>query len=304
MSVRGSAAGARPCGYFGRMPRFALLVGFALVAVLTWASPAFAGTVFSNSTPIVLPADTPATGDGLGPATPFPSNVTVAGMPGPFAGLTVTLANVNHTFPDDIDMLLVSPTGERTLLMSDVGGAADVNGVTLTFDDAAPVLPDSAAIATGTFRPTNFNTGDTFEAPAPAGPYPDPQGLSRFFDNNPNGTWSLYVRDDVGGDTGNVNGGWSLDVDQRPIAVADTATVSEDAGPEPIDVVANDTDADGGPKQVASVSGAANGRRGSRAPARSPTSPTPTTATSPGPSPQTTSPTRSTAARPPPWRSR
>lgn len=42
-------------------------------------------------------------------------------------------------------------------------------------------------------------------------------------------------------------------VDDPPVAVADSATVSEDV-PTPIDVLANDTDIDGGPKTVVSVS--------------------------------------------------
>jgi hypothetical protein len=51
-----------------------------------------------------------------------------------------------------------------------------------------------------------------FPAPAPAGPYPDPQLLSVFNGLNPNGTWSLYVLDDTGFDVGSLTGGWSLTV--------------------------------------------------------------------------------------------
>ena len=43
------------------------------------------------------------------------------------------------------------------------------------------------------------------------------------------------------------------DVDDPPVAVDDTTTVVEDAAPTAIDVLANDTDTDGGPKNVASV---------------------------------------------------
>jgi ELWxxDGT repeat protein len=42
-------------------------------------------------------------------------------------------------------------------------------------------------------------------------------------------------------------------VDQAPVAVDDAATVDEDAGATEIDVLANDTDPDGGPKLVESV---------------------------------------------------
>ncbi len=39
----------------------------------------------------------------------------------------------------------------------------------------------------------------------------------------------------------------------------DTATVTEDSGRDPVDVLANDTDPDGGPKTIASVTQPANG---------------------------------------------
>ena len=48
-------------------------------------------------------------------------------------------------------------------------------------------------------------------------------------------------------------------VDDNPVAVADAATVVEDSGANAINVLANDTDIDGGPKSVASVTQPANG---------------------------------------------
>src|SRR5206468_758039 len=48
-------------------------------------------------------------------------------------------------------------------------------------------------------------------------------------------------------------------VDDPPVAVADAATVVEDSGANAINVLANDTDVDGGPKSIASVTQPANG---------------------------------------------
>lgn len=48
-------------------------------------------------------------------------------------------------------------------------------------------------------------------------------------------------------------------VDDPPTAVDDSATVTEDSGSNAIDVLANDTDPDGGPKTVQSVTQPANG---------------------------------------------
>jgi hypothetical protein len=94
--------------------------------------------------------------------------------------------------------------------MSDAGGGTDAVNANLTFDDAAPGI--GATVVTGAFSPTNIGAGDLFPAPAPAGPYPDPQQLSVFNGLDPNGTWSLYVVDDAGTDTGSLTGGWSLSI--------------------------------------------------------------------------------------------
>jgi subtilisin-like proprotein convertase family protein len=165
-------------------------------------------TTIANAAPILIPA----TGTS-GPAAPYPSTINVSGITDPVTKVTVTLKNMNHTFPDDIDVLLVGPGGQKLLLMSDAGGSADIVNNTYTFDDAAAAtLSDVGPLASGTFKPSNFATGDTFPAPAPVGPYPDPQLLSVFNGVNPNGTWSLFVFDDVGGDVGNINLGWELNI--------------------------------------------------------------------------------------------
>ena len=69
-------------------------------------------------------------------------------------------------------------------------------------------MPDSTQILSGTYRPANYGTGDTFPAPAPAPPYGSL--LADFNGINPNGKWQLFVTDDAGGDSGNIAGGWSL----------------------------------------------------------------------------------------------
>jgi len=123
----------------------------------------------------------------------------------------VTLNGLSHTFPDDVDVLLVSPSGQKVVIMSDAGGGTDVTGVTLTLDDAAATaLPDGTVLTTGTFRPANYAPAETFPAPAPAPPYAATAALSNFNGTNPNGTWSLYVFDQFAGDVGSFAGGWSL----------------------------------------------------------------------------------------------
>jgi CSLREA domain-containing protein len=125
---------------------------------------------------------------------------------------------LTHTFPDDVDVILEGPQGQRAMLMSDAGGGADVSGVNLTFDPtSANALPDETALSAGAFRPANYGNSasvftDTFPAPFPA---PNtltaaPADLNVFNLTDPNGTWKLYVVDDAGQDTGTISGGWFL----------------------------------------------------------------------------------------------
>ena len=60
------------------------------------------------------------------------------------------------------------------------------------------------------------------------------------------------------GPTGTIHAG-NFDRDDPPVAVDDNATVAEDSGANPINVTANDTDPDGGPKTITAASDPANG---------------------------------------------
>ena len=163
-------------------------------------------SAFSNPASISIPA----TGTS-GIAAPYPSTIAVAGMTGPVSKVVVKLTNFNHTFPDDVDILLVGPSGEKVVIMSDVGGGTDAVNVTLTLDDAAVSgLPDAGPLVSGTFRPTNIGAVDTFPAPAPPAPYAGV--LSAFNGTTPNGTWSLFAVDAFSLDAGSLMGGWELTI--------------------------------------------------------------------------------------------
>src|SRR5439155_6275873 len=101
------------------------------------------------------------------------------------------------------------PQGQNVVLMADAGGGQPVTNLNLTFDDnAANVLGEFDPLASGTYRPGNLGSGDSFPAPAPAGPIG--AGLYTFRGANPNGTWSLYVLDDAPADRGSIGRGWVL----------------------------------------------------------------------------------------------
>lgn len=170
---------------------------------------------FSNTTSISVP------GSGtFGIGNPYPSNISVNGVGTTTEKVTVTLRNISHSYPSDIDVLLVSPTGRKFILMSDVIGGSDMNGQTYTFDDAAAALISNTGTppSSGTFRPTNYGVTEAFTAPAPAAPYLSPASggsdtlASAFGGDDPNGTWSLYAMDDSSTDSGQFAGGWSITV--------------------------------------------------------------------------------------------
>ncbi len=174
--------------------------------------------VFTNSNPITINDRTANTNPpGLGSL--YPSNIAVAGLSGTITQVKATLNGLTHTFPDDVDVLLVGPGGQRTILMSDAGGDPDLSGVNVTFDQNAPTLPDGGPITATSYRPANYggnttiepNAVDNFPAPA-SGQTNYTADLSVFNGTSPNGTWQLYVVDDENVDAGSINGGWSLDI--------------------------------------------------------------------------------------------
>jgi subtilisin-like proprotein convertase family protein len=164
-------------------------------------------------------------------ATPYPSAITVSGLTGEvITNLTVTLNGFTHSFPSDVNIILVGPQGQTALLMSNVGGqeADPVTGLTITLDDQAEAdLPLLDPLYSGTFRPTASSTPLLFDfpSPAPAGNSNALPMLSVFDGTDPDGVWSLYVVDDVFENDGYISGGWSMSVSVGiPLALANSGT--------------------------------------------------------------------------------
>lgn len=181
----------------------ALLTFLLIFSVIT---PARA-TVFTNPASITINDATT-----IGQANTYASTVNVSGMTGTVTSVKLTFNSIAHTFPDDFDILLVGPTGANMIVMSDVGGSDDVYNVQLTLDDAAAnSIADATVLQSGSFKPTNIGTGDTFNAPAPA-PSANTTFAAAFNGTDPNGTWSLFIGDDLGVDMGTIGNGWTLNV--------------------------------------------------------------------------------------------
>jgi subtilisin-like proprotein convertase family protein len=184
--------------------------------------------ITAGTSAIVIPGGSPSS---AGNANPYPYNINISGRTGLITDVNVTVSRLSHTWPTDIDMLLVSPDGDKVLLMADACGTDDIRSITLTFDQsAANTLPGSSC-TTGTFRPTSgtFNGG----APAPAGPYGT--SLNDFNGENPNGTWRVYIYDDGGDDTGFIVDGITLTITTSTSNI--TIPSSGKAAPYPFDIV-------------------------------------------------------------------
>src|SRR5687768_5278552 len=104
---------------------------------------------FSNSSPISI-----SNGFGTPPASasPYPSTINVSGVAGTIDKLRVRLNGVSMSFKDDIDILLVGPGGQKSLLMSDLNSTCAISNQNFTFDDDA-LLDLSFNCVTGTYKP-------------------------------------------------------------------------------------------------------------------------------------------------------
>src|SRR3954467_263219 len=95
-----------------------LLVASLILPVVDGAQPAYASKrfknvhkTFSNTGQIAIPSN--------GEATPYPSTIQVNGFKkGKIKDVNLTLRNFSHTFPDNVDVLLVAPNGRNALVMS------------------------------------------------------------------------------------------------------------------------------------------------------------------------------------------
>jgi subtilisin-like proprotein convertase family protein len=267
-------------GFLAKVPRLTPARVVALLAAMLGAvvamglvAPAASAATFSNTEGITINSSNEVDCPGFvstapGTATPYPSEIEVSGLDFLISDVNVTVSGLSHPSPDDIGLLLVSPTGDSTLLMTDSGGVfTNVSGINLTFDDAASgFLPNGASppLTSGTYKPTVGATTAGCLAPAsfpdaPAGPYGS--SLSVFNGTDPNGTWQLYVIDDTRDAAGSIDG-WSLTFNSPPTAVADSYSTNKDTtlsvGASE-GVLANDTDPDGDPITAEVVDDVDNG---------------------------------------------
>jgi subtilisin-like proprotein convertase family protein len=137
----------------------------------------------------------------------------------------VVLSGIAHDRPDDLDLLLVGPQGQKVMVMSDACGASELNGHIYLTDKAPQPLPDGGdpVACQGRVRPADYEPGDRLPPPAPDGPYAT--SLSAFDFTDPSGEWKLYAFDDGDGETGFLTH-FVIDLQTRPRAAVEFAAGS------------------------------------------------------------------------------
>lgn len=189
-----------------------------LAALVCLVAPAAHAQTSRNTAAINMP-----TSASDGRAVLYPSPIAVSGAPTSISYLSVTLSGFSHSFVDDVHVLLVSPTGQKILLMANTHGTNNAINNTLTFvPDGTATLPNSSGnVVSGVYACSVYSPTD-LPAPAPAGPYGT--SLAPLIGTNANGTWNLYVWDDVDSfNNGTFAGGWSITFNRAPALPLPTA---------------------------------------------------------------------------------
>jgi subtilisin-like proprotein convertase family protein len=168
-------------------------------------------------------------------ATPYPSTILVEGADGPTVDVDVDVT-LTHANTQDVDLALVSPSGAKSILMSDACGTGNMSLRSFTFDETLPAtLAENSLCPAGTYLTTNYGSGDSWPAPGPgAGLSPN---LDHFNGSSADGTWQLFALDDNGspaGPQGSISS-WGLEIitNTAEITVPDKPTTQGIADPYP-----------------------------------------------------------------------
>lgn len=170
---------------------------------------------FSSSGQVAIPA-----AGTEGPANPYPVTIDADAFEkykqAKITDVNLILKGVDHAQATNVDVMLVH-AGRSAVVMADAGNSTDVSGLTIVLDDEAVAdLPDGVALTSGTFRPGNQSGADEFVAPAPVAN--GNTALSTFDGADADGAWQLFIHDDAAANTGQLSGGWELEITAKVIS--------------------------------------------------------------------------------------
>ncbi|NUM47043.1 MAG: proprotein convertase P-domain-containing protein [Anaerolineales bacterium] len=142
------------------------------------------------------------------------STLTIDGLDDYLWDLNLT-TYIEHTYAADLDIFLTSPAGTEVSLTTDNGGSSDnvFNGT--VWDD----------------QWVGSSVGDyTYVNNVPVPTMSPEEALGAFIGEDPNGTWTLTIYDDLGGDVGALNG-WHLQITTLPATPQFIGTYSTSGNP-------------------------------------------------------------------------
>lgn len=148
-----------------------------------------------------------------GVASRYPATIEVFGQSTNFNSVQIILYHLYHDRPEDLDILLASPTGTNIMLMSDAIGTNPISNVTFVFRAWEGLPPEGPSHnipwgATVAYRASNYGEEESLQSPAPSMPYST--NLNDLVGTNPNGQWKLYIYDDKDWRAGYLWGSWRL----------------------------------------------------------------------------------------------
>ena len=137
------------------------------------------------------------------------STLQVTGLSDRIFDVNVQL-NITHTWTSDLRISLIAPSGTSVLLVAGEGSSGDHFKDTVFDDSGVKAIQGQAAPFTGTFKPE--------------------ESLSKFNQQNPNGTWKLRIEDQALQDGGSLNA-WKLTLETWDPVLENSSPMPISKGP-------------------------------------------------------------------------
>jgi len=137
------------------------------------------------------------------------STLQVTGLSDRIFDVNVQL-NITHTWTSDLRITLIAPSGTSVLLVAGEGSSGDHFKDTVFDDSGVKSIQGQAAPFTGTFKPE--------------------ESLSKFNQQNPNGTWKLRIEDQALQDGGSLNA-WKLTLETWDPVLENSSPIPISKGP-------------------------------------------------------------------------
>ncbi|MEZ4874781.1 MAG: proprotein convertase P-domain-containing protein [Flavobacteriaceae bacterium] len=155
-----------------------------------------------GNAPENIPNGAPGVSSGL--MNPSVANVAIAGNIGVDYTIDNISLNLQHTWADDLEIVIVSPAGTRLALCTDNGGSTGLDTVgDLVFTDASA---NNVTAWDNTAPAADYRAeGGTNTYPVATGNGPGEDMNVVFNGESITGNWTLEINDDAGGDVGVLN---------------------------------------------------------------------------------------------------